>query len=150
MALTLTRSAATSGRSVLISGATVMIAMAGMLFSGDKTFESFSIATMIVVGVAMLGSLTVLSALLSKLGDRVDKGRVPLIARLRRHDGGGRVWSRILTPALRHPVAAVIAASAGDFARGFRDGPARAGSFYAQPLRDRCGSSHLPVRSRLG
>ncbi len=39
--------AATSGRSVLISGATVMIAMAGMLFSGDKTFESFSIATML-------------------------------------------------------------------------------------------------------
>ena len=56
--------AATSGRSVLISGATVMIAMAGMLFSGDKTFESFSIATMIVVAVAMIGSLTVLPAVL--------------------------------------------------------------------------------------
>src|SRR5581483_9311998 len=59
--------AATSGRSVLISGATVMIAMAGMLFSGDKTFESFSVATMIVVAVAMIGSLTVLPAVLSKL-----------------------------------------------------------------------------------
>jgi RND superfamily putative drug exporter len=76
--------AATSGRSVLISGATVTIAMAGMLFSGDKTFESFSIATMIVVIVAMLGSLTVLSALLSKFGDGVEKGRVPLLSRLQR------------------------------------------------------------------
>ena len=57
--------AATSGRSVLISGATVMIAMAGMLFSGDKTFESFGVATMIVVAVAMIGSLTVLPAVLS-------------------------------------------------------------------------------------
>ena len=52
--------AATSGRSVLISGITVLIAMAGMLFSGDKTFISMSIGTMMVVAVAMIGSLTVL------------------------------------------------------------------------------------------
>ncbi|HET6867370.1 MAG TPA: MMPL family transporter [Solirubrobacteraceae bacterium] len=103
--------AATSGRSVLISGATVMIAMAGMLFSGDKTFESFSIATMIVVAVAMIGSLTVLPAVLSKLGDRVEKGRIPLLGRLRRPAGENRVWSAALTPVLRHPaVAAVLAA----------------------------------------
>src|ERR1700694_2810243 len=55
--------AATSGRAVLVSGLTVMIAMAGMLFSGGKTFISFSIATMIVVAVAMIGSLPVLPAL---------------------------------------------------------------------------------------
>jgi RND superfamily putative drug exporter len=103
--------AATSGRSVLISGATVMIAMAGMLFSGDKTFESFSVATMIVVAVAMIGSLTVLPAVLSKLGDRVEKGRVPLLGRLRRPAGENRVWSAVLTPVLRRPaVAAVLAA----------------------------------------
>src|SRR4029079_19204230 len=64
--------AATSGRSVLISGVTVMIAMAGMLFSRDKTYLSMGIATMMVVAAAMLGSLTVLPALLSKLGDRVE------------------------------------------------------------------------------
>ena len=73
--------AATSGRAVLISGMTVMIAMAGMFLSGDKTFMSFSIATMMVVAVAMIGSLTVLPAVLSKLGDRVEKGRVPFLAR---------------------------------------------------------------------
>ena len=102
--------AATSGRSVLISGATVMIAMAGMLFSGDKTFESFSVATMIVVAVAMIGSLTVLPAVLSKLGDRVEKGRIPLIGRLRRPSGENRIWSALLTPVLRRPaVAAVVA-----------------------------------------
>jgi RND superfamily putative drug exporter len=85
--------------------------MAGMLFSGDKTFESFSIATMIVVIVAMLGSLTVLPALLSKFGDGVEKGRVPLLSRLQRREGGSRVWARILNPVLRHPVAATLAAS---------------------------------------
>ncbi len=65
--------AATSGRSVLISGLTVMVAMAGMFVTGDATFASFGVATMMVVAVAMLGSLTVLPALLSRLGDGVDR-----------------------------------------------------------------------------
>jgi uncharacterized membrane protein YdfJ with MMPL/SSD domain len=104
--------AATSGRSVLISGLTVMVAMAGMLFSGDKTYLSFGVATMTVVAVAMLGSLTVLPALLSKLGDRVEKGRIPFMKRFRRTSGENRVWSAILTPALRHPVISAIASTA--------------------------------------
>jgi RND superfamily putative drug exporter len=106
--------AATSGRSVLISGVTVMIAMAGMFFSGDKGFMSFAVATMTVVAIAMLGSLTVLPAVLSKLGDKVEKGRIPFLGRLRRKDGGeNRVWSAILTPALRRPlISAVIAGAA--------------------------------------
>jgi uncharacterized membrane protein YdfJ with MMPL/SSD domain len=104
--------AATSGRSVLISGATVMIAMAGMLFTHDRTFESMSIATMTVVAVAMIGSLTVLPAVLSKLGDKVEKGRIPLISRLRQPAGEGRVWSRILTSVLRHPAISAVAAAA--------------------------------------
>jgi uncharacterized membrane protein YdfJ with MMPL/SSD domain len=104
--------AATSGRSVLISGVTVMIAMAGMLFTGDKTFMGFGVATMLVVAVAMIGSLTVLPALLSKLGDRVEKGRIPLIGRLRRQDGENRFWSAVLTPALRHPAISAAAAAA--------------------------------------
>jgi uncharacterized membrane protein YdfJ with MMPL/SSD domain len=104
--------AATSGRSVLISGVTVMIAMAGMLFSGDKTYLSFGIATMMVVAVAMLGSLTVLPALLSKLGDRVEKGRIPFLSRFRRPSGDNRFWSAILTPALKHPLVSAVAAAA--------------------------------------
>ncbi len=104
--------AATSGRAVLISGVTVLIAMAGMFFSGDKTFMSFSIGTMMVVAVAMIGSLTVLPALLSKLGDRVEKGRVPFVHRLRRKDGDSRVWGAILDRVLRRPVVSVVAATA--------------------------------------
>jgi RND superfamily putative drug exporter len=102
--------AATSGRSVLISGFTVLIAMAGLFFAGDKTYLSFGIATMIVVGVAMLGSLTVLPALLSKLGPRVDKGRIPFMHRFRNDADGSRLWKAILRPALKHPVAAVVVA----------------------------------------
>jgi uncharacterized membrane protein YdfJ with MMPL/SSD domain len=108
----LVAAAATSGRAVLISGATVIIAMAAMLLSGNQVFTGFSLATMTVVGVAMLGSLTVLPALLSKLGDRVEKGRIPLLGRLRRPAGESRVWAKLLTPALRRPLAATIAACA--------------------------------------
>jgi uncharacterized membrane protein YdfJ with MMPL/SSD domain len=105
--------AATSGRSVLISGLTVMIAMAGMLFSGDKATIGFGIATMMVVGVAMLGSLTVLPAVLSKLGDRVEKGRIPFLQRRRRGSGENRFWKAILRPVLRRPaIAATVAGAA--------------------------------------
>jgi uncharacterized membrane protein YdfJ with MMPL/SSD domain len=102
--------AATSGRSVLISGFTVLVAMSGMYFTGDATFASFGAATMTVVAVAMLGSLTVLPALLSKLGDNVDRLRVPFVHRLRRDDGEGRFWGAIIDRVLRRPVLSVALA----------------------------------------
>ena len=77
----LATAAATSGRSVLISGVTVITAMAGMFLTGDQTFESLAFATILVVAVAVLGSLTVLPAVLSRLGDKVDRLRVPFIGR---------------------------------------------------------------------
>jgi uncharacterized membrane protein YdfJ with MMPL/SSD domain len=102
--------AATSGRSVLISGATVLVAMSGMLLTFDPGFASFGVATMTVVAVALLGSLTVLPALLSKLGDNVDRLRVPFVHRFRRDDGEGRVWGAIIDRVLRRPVLSVVLA----------------------------------------
>ena len=101
--------AATSGRSVLISGFTVMAAMAGMFLTGDATFASFGLATMIVVAVAMVGSLTVLPALLSRLGDRVDRLRVPFVGRLHR-GGRGRVWGAIVDRVMRRPLLSAVLA----------------------------------------
>src|SRR3954447_22361794 len=103
--------AATSGRSVLVSGLTVMVAMAGMLFTGDKTFVGFGIATMIVVAVAVLGSLTVLPALLAALGDNVDRLRVPFVHKLRGSDGTGRFWDVVLDRVLRRPLVLALAAA---------------------------------------
>jgi uncharacterized membrane protein YdfJ with MMPL/SSD domain len=96
--------AATSGRSVLISGLTVIVAMAGMFLTGDSTFASLAVAAILVVAVAVLGSLTVLPAVLSKLGDKVDRLRVPLLGRLRRDDGESRVWGAIVDRVLRKPL----------------------------------------------
>ena len=104
--------AATSGRAVLVSGITVLVAMAGMFLSGDKTFMSFSIGTMMVVAVAMIGSLTVLPALLGRLGDKVEKGRVPFVHRLRSKNGESRVWGAVLDRVLRRPVVSAVAAGA--------------------------------------
>ena len=99
--------AATSGRAVLVSGLTVMTAMAGMFLTGDKTFGSFAMATIMVVAIAVLGSLTVLPALLSRLGDRVNKARVPFLHRLQR-PGGGRFWGYLLDRVLHRPVVSVV------------------------------------------
>jgi uncharacterized membrane protein YdfJ with MMPL/SSD domain len=96
--------AATSGRSVLISGVTVLVAMAGMFISGDKTFSGFAAATMIVVATAVLGSLTVLPALLSRLGDKVNKGRVPFLRRPEQRIGESRFWGAVVERVLRRPL----------------------------------------------
>ena len=103
--------AATSGRAVLVSGFTVIAAMAGMYFGGAPTFLSFATGTILVVAIAVLGSLTVLPAVLSKLGDRVNKGRIPFLKPERR-TGEPRVWSWILNRVLARPLASVVAATA--------------------------------------
>jgi RND superfamily putative drug exporter len=59
----------------------------------------------------MLGSITVLPAVLSKLGDRIDRGRVPLLSRLRRTDpAGGGAWGWMIDRVLRRPVVSVVLA----------------------------------------
>ncbi len=102
--------AATSGRSELISGLTVIVAMSGMFLAGIQGMSAFAVGTILVVAVAMLGSLTVLPATLSWLGDRVDRGRVPFVSRLRRDDGQGRIWGAIVTAVMRRPVVSVVLA----------------------------------------
>jgi RND superfamily putative drug exporter len=103
----LATAAATSGRSVLVSGLTVVVAMAGMFLAGDSTFSAVAEATILVVLVAVAGSVSVLPALLSLLGDRVDRGR--LWSRRRTAPGGaypgdprGR-WDAVLGFVLRRP-----------------------------------------------
>jgi len=102
--------ASTSGQAVLISGATVLIAMAGMFIAGNRIFTSFAIGTMLVILCAVIGSLTVLPAALSKLGDRVDRGRIPYFGRKKRAAGESRFWGFVLDRVLRRPVLALVLA----------------------------------------
>ncbi len=107
----LLRAARTSGQAVLISGATVLIAMAGMFVSGNSLFTTIGLGTMIVVLAAMVGSLTVLPAVLHRLGDKVEWGRV-------RKVGGARddgLWGRVVGAVLRRPWTALLLAGGALF-----------------------------------
>ncbi|MET9784896.1 MMPL family transporter [Streptomyces canus] len=109
--------AATSGRAIIVSGVTVCVAMAGMLFTGLAEFEAMGLASLMVVAVAMVGSVTVLPALLSLLGERVEKGKIPFLhpeSRLRRKrsvNRESRFWTAVLKGVLAKPVVSVVVAA---------------------------------------
>ncbi|HWM07570.1 MAG TPA: MMPL family transporter [Actinophytocola sp.] len=100
--------AATSGHAVVVSGFAVIVSMAGLYLAGDAVFSSLATGSIIVVAVAVLGSVTVLPALLAKLGRFVDRPRVPLLWRLTNRTGPPRVWPALLKPALRFPLATLL------------------------------------------
>ena len=97
--------AGTSGRAILVSGVTVMIAMAGLFLTGIDEFDGIALGTIAVVGIAVLGSLTVLPALLSWLGPRADWGRIPFLGRSRAAAHPSRLWSALVRRVVRHPLA---------------------------------------------
>ena len=87
--------ARTSGRSVLVSGLTVMAAMAGLFLGRVGEFEGMAVATIAVIGIAVVGSLTVLPALLSWLGPKADAGRIPFLGRRRAAARPSRAWTAL-------------------------------------------------------
>jgi putative drug exporter of the RND superfamily len=97
--------ARTSGRAIVVSGLTVMIAMAGLFLTGYGVFSGIAIGTIVVVGVAVAGSLTVLPALLSWLGGWTDRGRIPFLGRRRTTARPSRVWAALVRRVVRHPIA---------------------------------------------
>jgi RND superfamily putative drug exporter len=96
--------ARTSGRAVLVSGLTVMVALSGLFITGDPVFSGIALGTIAVVGTAVLGSLTVLPALLSWLGPRADKGKVPFLGRRRSAARPSRVWAFLVRSVVRRPL----------------------------------------------
>ena len=86
----------TSGQAVLISGATVLIAMAGMFLAGNRSSPRSALGTMLVVARRDHRLADVLPALLHRLGDRVDRGRIPFLRR-RSLGGDSRVWGACST-----------------------------------------------------
>src|SRR5262245_43974721 len=100
----LLKAAGTSGHAVLVSGLTVLIAMAGMLFTGNAIFTSIAVGAMLMVAVALIGSLSILPAVLGKLGHRVDKVRIPFFGK--RSGAESRVWGFVLDRVMRRPALA--------------------------------------------
>ncbi|MFG2774419.1 MMPL family transporter [Streptomyces sp. NPDC048350] len=104
--------AATSGRAVVDSGFAVALSVAGLYLVGDVIFSSIATGAILVTLVAVGGSLTVLPALLARLGHRTDGGR---LAR-RRREGGEGVWAALLRPVVRRPLVALLAGVAATVA----------------------------------
>ncbi|NPC95497.1 MMPL family transporter [Nocardioides sp. zg-DK7169] len=103
--------AQTSGHSILVSGGAVIASIGALYVMGDPTFSSLATGSIVVVAVAVLGSITVLPALLATLGRWVDRPRVPVLWRLNARIGRGGISSRLLSPVVRHPVAALLVSS---------------------------------------
>ena len=104
----LLRTARTSGQAVLVSGSTVLIAMAGMFVSGNSLFSTIGAGTMIVVLAAMIGSLTVLPAVLHRLGPNVDRLRIRLFRGRPQDDGP---WGRFIARVMRRPLLWTVASA---------------------------------------
>ncbi|TYL45733.1 MMPL family transporter [Nocardioides sp. BGMRC 2183] len=104
--------AQTSGHAILVSGAAVIASLVGLFLMTDVTFNSLAVGAITVVAVAVLGSITVLPALLAKLGRWVDRPRVPLLWRVNRRIGRGGISRRLLGPVVRHPMVALLLAAA--------------------------------------
>ncbi|MFD5714241.1 MMPL family transporter [Streptomyces pharetrae] len=100
--------AKTSGHTVVVSGTTVIVSMAGLYLADEATFASLATGSIIVVAVAVLASLTVLPALLAKLGRWVDRPRVPFLWRLTMRSGDSKLWPVLLRPALVRPVLTLV------------------------------------------
>src|SRR5215468_9172135 len=98
----------TSGRTVVISGTTVAVAVAGMFIPGLKVLSGIAAGTIAVIGCAVAGSVLVLPAALALLGTKIDAGRIRLPRRLRGPEG--RFWSSLTGRVLRHPMAAAVLA----------------------------------------
>lgn len=97
--------ARTSGRTILVSGLTVMAAMAGLFFGGAAEFQAMAVATIAVIGIAVIGSLTVLPALLAWLGPKADAGRIPFLGRRRAAARPSRAWAALARAVVARPLA---------------------------------------------
>ena len=97
--------ARTSGRAIVAAGLTVIACMAGLFVTGFQVFDGVAIGTMLVVAIAVLGSLTFLPALLSLLGKATDRARVPFLGRRQATARPSRAWRAVVTAVTRRPLA---------------------------------------------
>jgi RND superfamily putative drug exporter len=97
--------ARTSGRTILISGLTVMAAMSGLFFVGGGPFTGMALGTIAVVGIAVVGSLTVLPGLLAWLGPKADAGRIPFLGRRQAAARPSGLWAALARRVVARPLA---------------------------------------------
>jgi len=105
----------TAGRTVMVSGIAVMIALSGMLIVPGLTFRSFGLGAIVVVIAAVFTATTLLPAIMSVLGHRMYWLRLPFIGRKLEigsetvsEDDGNSVWDKITDMVTARPVVSVV------------------------------------------
>ena len=107
------RAGATASRTVLFSGLTVVLALFGMLLIPSAVFISVGLGAILVVIASVLASLTLLPAILSLLGDRINSLSIPLIGRAQAsfdETRRGGIWDRISQTVMGHAVLSLVLA----------------------------------------
>lgn len=105
------RTVDTAGRTVAFSGITVGIAFAGLLFFPQPILKSIGWGGIAVVVFDLLAALVFLPALMSVVGHRIDRLRLPLPRRTVTgavHEGAG-AWSRLARTVMRGPAVSLVA-----------------------------------------
>jgi RND superfamily putative drug exporter len=98
----------TATRAVLFSGGAVAIALAGMLVTPDPVFRSFAVGSMLAVGATVAAALTLLPAVLSLLGDKVNALRLPRIGRRESAGEAGGVFALVARAVAARPVVSAL------------------------------------------
>jgi RND superfamily putative drug exporter len=99
---------ATASRAVLFSGTVFVIALSGMLLVPSNVMKSLAVGAITVGIVSVLAALTLLPALLGRLGDRVNALRIPWLGRNIGAAQEGRFWGAIVRGVMRRPVASLV------------------------------------------
>jgi RND superfamily putative drug exporter len=103
---------ATAGRAVLFSGIAFVLAMLGLLLVPSTIFRSLAAGAILVGIVSVIAALTLLPAVLSLLGDRVNALRIPFFGRAAERAGReGRFWGAVVERVMRRPVASLVVAA---------------------------------------
>ncbi|MBA3274559.1 MAG: MMPL family transporter, partial [Chloroflexia bacterium] len=99
-----------AGRAVFFSGLTVLIGLAGLALFPLMFLRSIGIAGVIVVSISTLAALTLLPAVLTVIGDRIERGPIgPLAKRAQGDDSHTGFWSRLASGVMKRPVVVALA-----------------------------------------
>ena len=104
------KAGATANRAVLFSGATVVIALSGLLLIPQNIYRSIAFGSIVVVVFAVLGALTLLPALLKLLGPKINRLSIPGLRRQRSADDDSGFWAFAARGVMRRPVLSIVIA----------------------------------------
>ena len=105
---------ATAGRTVLLSGMAVVLAITGLLITPSSVFQSVGVGVILVVIAAVLSSMTLLPAILGLMGDKVNAIRIPLVQRRKvgqPAEASAGFWYWIARAVMRRPVVSLVVAT---------------------------------------